>query len=325
MKKITLSLALASTLAFGANETFKFSGVHYLGFKHDSATNTNKFETRRNYFELRAYPFENKKDYSRITFDTYQAANGSWNVRLKYGYLYLDNILPYTGVEVGLVHRPWIDFEEHHNWLFRSISKTFIEGTPDLVNSADLGVNFKTKTQYFSSEVGLFNGSGYHGIKLGKGMSFEWRATAHLLGTGNKKEKSSTTYADVSFFGQYGFDNVRNSNPANGKYVWYGINAVYNQPLFLVGATYLKTKDASASKAGSGWSVNAEIRPLKKVSLFGRYDDYKYDNGNRKKAIIAGAAYAYNSNVKFILDYHQVKVNGAKTRDSIGLSTEVKW
>jgi len=45
--------------------------------------------------------------------DTHTDSAGETNVRLKYAYLYLDNILPSTGVEFGQAHRPWIDYEEH--------------------------------------------------------------------------------------------------------------------------------------------------------------------------------------------------------------------
>ena len=65
--------------------------------------------------------------------------------------LYLDNILPFTGVEIGQVHRPWIDYEEHGGWNYRSISKVFVEQNngAHLTNSADLGVNFKQKPSTF--------------------------------------------------------------------------------------------------------------------------------------------------------------------------------
>jgi len=35
----------------------------------------------------------------RLTLDTHTDSAGETNVRLKYAYLYLDNILPSTGVE----------------------------------------------------------------------------------------------------------------------------------------------------------------------------------------------------------------------------------
>jgi len=140
----------------------KFSGTHYLGFVSSSPEEgdaTNDFETRRNYLQVKAYFKENPKDYARITLDTHNTSDGESNVRLKYAYLYLDNVLPNTGVEFGQAHRPWIDYEEHNAWNYRSISKTLVEAKygADLTNSADRGINFKTKTPYFSSELGVLN------------------------------------------------------------------------------------------------------------------------------------------------------------------------
>jgi len=313
----------------------KFSGKHYLGFVSDNAGDDreNKFETRRNYFQVKGYFGEDSKDYFRITLDTFQNKysddtsakdSGSWEVRLKYAYLYLDNILPFTGVELGQVHRPWIDNEEHGGWNYRSISKVFVEAHngAHLTNSSDLGVNFKTKTKYFSSELGLFNGEGYHGIESGEGLSAEWRLTGHIIGSGTHKAKKKYTYANVSFLGQWN----EQSNSHKGEDLnWYGIHAVYNQPLFLVAAQYIETEDAHSEYAGSGYSVNAEVRFMERWNLIGRYDNFELDSGDEKERTIAGVAYKYNSNVEFIANYLGEDIDGETQTDAIMLTAEVNW
>ena len=323
------SIAPKGTVVKSKVPVLKFSGTHYLGFVSDKVgasdgSRINKFETRRNYLQVKGYFAENPKDYMRVTLDTHQDSTGDWKLRLKYAYLYLDNILPYTGIEIGQAHRPWIDYEEHHGWFYRSISKTFIEGTPDLINSSDLGFNFKTKTDYFSSELGLFNGSGYHGIKDGNGLSAEWRLTAHLLGTGKKHVHKDNTYADISFFGQYGTNGIKNSN-IDGDYKWYGVHAVYNQSAFLLSAQYLKVDSGKVSKQGDGWSINGEVRPLEDISVFAKYDDFTLDNDTEKKRTIAGIGYKYNKNIEFIVNYDKKEVNDVTTRDAVMVSTEVNW
>ncbi len=343
------------TPVFAKASKLKFSGTHYLGFVHGKHTEGgatpnnytyNDFETRRNYIQLKAYLFDNPKSYARVTLDTAQKSNGDWEVRLKYAYLYLDNVLPYTGVEFGQAHRPWIDYEEHHGWLYRSIAKTFVERghDADFTNSADLGINFKTKTEYFSSELGIFNGEGYHGLIDNKddnnGLSYEWRLTANLLGTGKKHVHKHDQYADISFYGQINQeDGKRGETLANGKdgdFDWYGFNAVYNQPEFLIAGNYLKSTKAAAKYKGHGWSVNGELRlltfspELDKWNLIGRYDDWKLDSGAEKKSVIAGVAYKWNKNVEFILNYDDYKAyddTGAfDTEDQKVLFTaEVNW
>ncbi len=338
MKKLVLSqvataLLLSASLQAGGVEVkskagvLKFSGVHYLGFVHkdpEVGDSDDKFETRRNYFQVKAYFNDMPKNYLRVTVDTHNEDGASY-VWLKYAYLYLDSVLPNTGVEIGQVHRPWIDYEEHHNWLYRSIAKTFVEehNGAHFTNSADKGINFKTKTDSFSSEIGLFNGEGYHGSdKDGEnGLSFEWRLTASLLGTGKKHvHASKDTYADLSFMGQYNTKHLKNDE----DFVWYGINAVYNQPQFLIGATYLTADDkgeANNGKTGSGYSVNGEYRLDDRWAFLGRYDYFEDDNNKERKETIAGMAYKYSKNVKFIANIFNIE----DKEDKAMLTAEVKW
>ncbi|DAB40042.1 MAG TPA: hypothetical protein CFH81_07460 [Sulfurovum sp. UBA12169] len=317
----------------------ELSGKHYLGFVSDNADDTNEFETRRNYLQVKGFFEDNPKNYFRITLDTFQntgetdAEDGdSWEVRLKYAYLYLDNVLPYTGVEIGQSHRPWIDYEEHGGWNYRSISKVFVEADEGahLTNSADLGVNFKTKMPHFSSELGLFNGEGYHDLENGDGLSAEWRLTGHLLGTGKEKRKDDMTYADISFFGQW---NDESNKHKNEDLNWYGMHAVYNQPEFLVAAQYVSTEDANAKYAGDGWSVNGEFRlatlskSMKDYGIIGRYDSWDLDNYTEKerRRTIAGLTYQYNKYVEFIANYMNEEIDGTDETDAFMLTTEVNW
>jgi len=344
-----------ATPVFAKASKLKFSGLHYLGLVHGEHTEGgstpnnytyNDFETRRNYIQVKAYLFDDPKSYARVTLDTAQKADGDWEVRLKYAYLYLDDILPYTGVEFGQAHRPWIDYEEHHGWLYRSIAKTFVERghDADFTNSADLGINFKTKTEYFSSELGIFNGEGYHGIIDNKddnnGLSYEWRLTANLLGTGKKHVHKHDQYADISFYGQVNQEDGKRgevlTSGQDGDFVWYGLNAVYNQPEFLIAANYLKSTKADVKYKGHGWSVNGELRlltfspELEKWNLVGRYDDWKLDSGAEKKSVIAGVAYRWSKNIEFILNYDDYKAydnaGAFDTEDErILFTAEVNW
>lgn len=367
-----------STPVFAKTSKLKFSGTHYLGFVSNNAdymdgsdSSSSYFETRRNYLQVKAYFFEDPKSYMRVTLDTHQIHNsvkddsevsfgntGDWEVRLKYAYLYLNNILPATGVEFGQAHRPWIDYEEHHGWNYRSIQKTMVEAKhgADWSNSADIGVNFKTKTEYFSSELGAFNGEGYHGTydkggydSEGNSLSLEWRLTGHILGTGKKHVHKHDTYADVSFFGQYNmaYGHKGGTNSITGDaedFKWYGVHAVYNQPAFLISAQYLKSNSAAEKYAGKGWSVNGELRlgdltgSSHNMGLLARYDDFTYDNYkmDEKKTAIAGLFWELNKNVEFVLSWEQDKTDynylyatpsdsSVTQNDALLFTAEVKW
>lgn len=313
------------------------SGTHYLGFVSNKTrtnagikTRDNQFETRRNYLQVKGFFADNPKDYVRLTLDaTYSGKDtneGYSDVIVKYAYLYLDEILPYTGVEIGQAHRPWIDYEEHHGWWYRSISKVFVEddNAAHFTNSADLGLDFKTKTDYFTSELGIFNGEGYHGtLPTENKLSAEWRLTGHLLGTGKNKEKADETYANVSFFGQHNTDYKGNGEDFN----WYGVHAVYNQPEFLLAAQYVKATKGGSSVEGDGWSVNGEYRVMKDWNLIGRYDKYELDSDIDRKRTIAGIAYEYNKNVELIANWQKTDVSGTSgfKDDALMLTAAIEW
>ncbi|MFZ2891206.1 hypothetical protein [Sulfuricurvum sp.] len=374
-------------------KTLEFSGTHYLGFttsepttQSSTAGRSSGFEMRRNYLQVKA--FFNDKDYARVTMDTTKELasyvgtaedTGTDNLKtsqgggyadmfVKYAYLYLDNILPYTGVEMGIVHRPWIDYEEHNSWHYRSFNKVALEEKSsattvtetglDLVNSADFGINFKTKTENFSSEIGVFNGEGYHGDKIAGNqqndsrLSVEWRLTGHLIGSGEKvgkADRTKDTYAQISTLGLVSHNHKDNAvaigDAAEYDRSFYGIHAVYNQPEFLLAAQYVKAEDDVRISTGTDleydlFSINAEIRPFTDWTIIGRYDDYKKENKTAagvktvnyegEKKIVA-LAYKYNKNVSFIgtAKYCDEKngagVTTAYDKDIYMLTTELKW
>ncbi len=321
----------------------QFSGVHYLGFvlrDPDEGESTSKFETRRNYFQVKGY-FD-KKNYMRLTLDTHQKDDGDWAVRLKYAYLWLADILPHTGIEIGQVHRPWIDYEEHHGWLYRSISKTFVESSEGahLINSADLGVNLKTKTDHFSSEIALVNGEGYHGKSSGQGLSLEARLTWHALGTGRKHVKATRDrWLDVSLFGvKSNDDESRTGVPGGTDFTMAGIHFAWNTPHFLLAAMYVDAdNDEWGAYDGSGITVNAEYRPNDRWAILARRDDWdqsevRSNKGGDRTNTILGIAWRYNSSVRFILnteliDYDEDDaLNAGKTDETRWYATaEVHW
>ena len=316
----------------------KFSGLTYVGYTFndykdgetsvpgkDFKNDKSNFELRRAYFQLKAYLLDDPKSYYRVTLDAHQNDDDDLVVRMKYGYLYLNAILPATGVEVGLVHRPWHDYEEHNAWYFRDIAKVMVEASNSahLSNSADFGFNFKTKTKYFDSEVGIFNGEGYHsdfnddaGDKAGTGMSAEWRATTHMLGVSGKDKQDTKTYFDASFFGQYNMKHKTSADGVDGNYddlVFMGLHTVYNMPSLLVSAQYILSTDTAdnssyvSAQAGSGYSVNGEYRlgSHKHFRALARYDSWtntelSSSDETAQNTYIAGLAWDQNHNVQWV-------------------------
>jgi hypothetical protein len=194
-----------------------------------------------------------------------------------------------------------------------------------LTNSADLGINFKTHTDYFSSEIGLYNGEGYHGKQAGTGMSFEWRLTANVLGTGKKHvHATQDEYLDISFLGQLNRD-----YKGGDDLDWYGIHAVYNRPMFLLAGMYYDADNHGGSHEGNGYSFNGEFRPVPKWAVLGRYDRWTDQSGPRdldRTETIGGVAYTYNKNVKFIANVFDIDTDdNTKDETKYMFTTEVHW
>jgi hypothetical protein len=313
-----------SVSVFSHADKLKFSGLAYVGYRYNDfkeQDNESNFEVRRAYLQLKAYLMDDPKSYYRVTLDAHQDAattDGNFQVRVKYAYIYLHDVLPFTGVELGLAHRPWHDYEEHTSWHYRNISKVLVEqgNGAHLSNSADFGFNFKTKTQYFDSEIGLYNGEGYHNVQLEKGLSLEWRATAHILGVNGKDKQTTKTYWDASFFGQYNKDHKDMTATTAGRYddlVFGGLHTVYNQPSFLVAAQYIESLDTAdngsyvSAQAGAGYSFNGEYRfgGAKEYRVLGRYDSWTPEKENSadeftQNTYIAGFAWQQNHNLQWV-------------------------
>ncbi len=316
------------TSVFSHADKLKFDGEAFIGYKNTHYKDgkhafNQKFGVSRGYFQLKAYLLDDPKSYYRITMDLTQEkstkanTNGSMIVRAKYAYLYLHDVLPVTSLEIGLAHRPWHDYEEHNSWMFRSVSPILIENEngAHISSSADFGVLAKTRTKFFDSDIGVFNGEGYHSAQNSNGMSLEWRFTGHLLGTHGHPDK--TTYLDASFFGQLNqkhSDNTKTNHEDDLHF--YGFHTVYNMPAFLASAQYVTSEDTSVNSSatgavskgsGSGYSFNVEGRvgSEHQYKAFARVDKWTPDvvSGAKKYAkntYIGGVAWRQNSNVEWV-------------------------
>ena len=391
MKKVILSTLAALTLTtsvavagepvewYSKASKLKFSGLTYLGYTHtdfkndakfkndsnltaqpmDAKDGTDKFQMRRAYVQIKAYLLEDPKSYFRVTLDMEHddsdKSTGDYNVRFKYAYLYLNEILPFTGVEMGIVHRPWIDYEEHNSWFYRDTHWVFVEAgnAAKLTNSADLGFNFKTKTEYFSSEVGIFNGEGYHDNSDGDGVSAEWRFTGHILGKHKKDAQNTETYWDASFYGQYNMKNHKYQDfNENQDLVWGGLHTVFNMPMFMLGAQYVESQNTIDSitgvtnpiynKAGKGYNAHAIFRlgDEKQFRLVARYDHWTPEKlvdteELSKNTYYAGFVWEQSDNVEWVANYLQyandlsannvMAVNAKDNSSSYMLTAQVKF
>ncbi len=316
-----------STSVFSHADKLKFSGQAFIGYKYTNfddylgttPESDQSFQIRRGYLQVKAYLLDDPKSYYRVTFDLKNDSSFDTNslaVRAKYAYLNLNEVLPATSLEIGLAHRPWHDYEEHNSWLYRSVSEILIENknSAHLSSSADYGVMAKTRTKFFDSDIGIFNGEGYHGAQNSNGMSLEWRFTGHLLGTHGHPEKN--TYLDASFFGQLNqkhYNATAQGTTENDDLKFYGFHTVFNMPSFLVSGQYVtstNTADAAgevSKGAGDGYSFNVEgrIGNEHQYKAFAKYDNWTPDAAAgaeeyTRKTEIFGVAWKQNKNIEWV-------------------------
>lgn len=300
--------------------TLKFGGVHRFSFetkddKLNSANDSSGFQSERNYLQVKAYFDETSKSHARITLDS-KATTGKAETSLKYGYVYLSNVLPNTSLKIGQGHTPWIDFEKKVSFSHDATYGVMLDKTK-IQSSSDRGISFKTKLNSLTVEAGVFNGEGYKESNY-DGVSIDYRLTLDLF------KNNKNNYSNISVAGA-------NNNKYKGVQdrIWYLVHGVYKQPEFLVAAQYLKV-DKDVSKKGDAYSINADFYPTSNTIIFGRYDQFNYDNGKEDKTIVAGVGYKYNKNIKFYVSNLQKKNNdaaGVKTKNEnyYRFTTEVKW
>jgi hypothetical protein len=355
-------------------------GTHFFGYtfvnpavKNSLADDSAGFESRRNHLQAKL-DLDGKNHFfilmdatkeiatatrttvkdaaTSATVYTYdKAGNVTASPYFKFAYLWLDSVLPNTGVEIGFSHRPWINYEENNAWFYRSINKIAMEDKttassfgPGIMNSSDLGFNFKTATPYFSSEIGLFNGEGFDSSNNANNqtnttkLSFEARATAHLMGGGDKKvDKMAAEYANISLTTlqspQHKDDNLIVRDGAEYDRSMLNAHFVYNNPHALFSAQYYTLEDKpnnASSKKSNGYSLNGEFRPLKPWTLLARYDhlETKQNGAQLEKGsqFIYGVSYDLSRYAQFILSGKDVNAMGiANDKKVYMLTTELKW
>ena len=313
----------------------------------------NKFAIKRGYFRF-------TKEFmpwfeSHITFDVAQESiqnsklSDSIQVRLKYiyGKFKLPDLafLTKPNIEVGLVHMPWLDYEENTNF-YRMQDTMFLERN-SIFNSAEIGATFTSLLsgempkeyqesvnnayagRYGSIQGGVYNGGGYHATEQNKNKVLEGRVTIRPL-------PDVIPGLQLTYFGITGKGNTA-ANPDWTTNLAFG--SFESEPLVVTGQYYWGKgqHDGSNETKKDGFSFFTELKlynmfkdPINRFSMIGRYDhfdpntDQKDDDNNR---YIAGVAYYLDKPHKnmFVADYDHVdyKAIGKKDDHRVQLTLQV--
>jgi hypothetical protein len=313
---------------------FKIGGLWYLSYQNGETGNTtgadsrfNTFAIKRGYLtvEKELFPWFNARITTDVTTvkDATSNLDGSLGVRIKYLYGQFNApdiaFLTKPNVEIGMVHMPWLDYEEHINY-YRLQDTMFVERN-GIFNSADIGITFSSflggfvnddyrnnvssayPGRYGSVEAGIYNGGGYAASEKNRNKVFEGRLTVRPL-------PDVIPGFQLTYFGTTGKGNT-DKEPGWTTNVAFG--SFESEPIVLTGQYYWgKGQQNGANETKKdGYSFFTELKPLKKFSVIGRYDhfdpntDKSTDENNR---YIAGVAYHIDKQHKnmVLLDYDTV-------------------
>lgn len=305
------------------------SGQWFLAYRagETGGEEFNEFALRRGYITL-------KKNFSdsfsgRITQDISvdREGDGRGDVEMRLRYCYVRYRFPDTlfltnpFFEFGLVHRPWLDFEQQVN-PYRVQGTMFLERV-GVISSADYGItgvalfggqvdegfrnrgNRSYPGRYGSLSVGLYNGGGYHAIEENPNKTVEGRLTVRPL-------PDRLPGLQISAHGAVGKGNVAEAPDWEyaGGFLSFEDERVILTAMVIEGTGDYSGKevDESGKALGQdGFSLFADLKPWPwPVSLFGRYDEHERRTGDgrvRGERVIAGIAYRIPTGGQLIVDY----------------------
>ncbi|MFW5740888.1 MAG: hypothetical protein ACOC1F_11035 [Myxococcota bacterium] len=311
-------------------DTFDFSTLWFLHsiYGSEPSGEYSAFRVSRGYFTAKIRP----EDYfaARITMDAHQDEEGDMEVRLKYLYGQfflgdLGSVITNTNVEYGLVHVPWLDFEQDINQ-YRMQGTMFVERY-GLFNSADFGltlagllgeelsreyqkeVSKDAPGTFGSFAVGVYNGGGYHEEEQNENKVVEGRVSVRPLGP-------IFPNLQLSYFGLYGKGNVAPGPQSPPDWRVHTGMASFQHEYAVLTATYTMGEgNQKGTQVGAdgealdfaGYSAFVEAKlPWIDSSLIGRYDRFDWDTDGGPapvQRVIWGAAYHFRGRNTILVDW----------------------
>ncbi len=303
------------------------SGQWFLAFQQketDGQVASNAFVLKRGYI---TFSKELSKNLSvRFTQDiiTDEEGDDAGNIEMRLKYCYLKYVPFNTGVlkksflEAGMVHRPFLDFDERIN-SYRFQGTMFLERYK-IINSADFGITYVALLggelenpssrgitsgypgKYGSLAFGVYNGGGYHALELNRGKTVEGRLTlrpftafapglqvtyAYAGGKGNTASapRFENHCALISFESRFARTAVQ-----------------YTKGFGNMAGTLVTTEGKSMKVEGI--SAFAEVFAIPaKVSCFFRYDRFEIlTSQDKKQRLIGGLAWSFYKKNRILLD-----------------------
>lgn len=329
-----------------------FSGQIFFSYTKflDNREVDNQFQLKRAYVTFKQALSDriNIRFTQDITVDQEGLDKGNIELRLKYAYVNVElndvAFIKKPAFEVGVVHRPWIDFEQSIN-NFRSRELMLLD-YHSILSSADYGLTFtgqfgedipNAKTRgigsvpgrFGSFSLGVYNGGGYSALEENNNKLLEGRLSLRPL-------PAALPGFQISFLGAYGKGNI----PENPDFRLAGTALSFESRYWATIAQFFLSAGDNAGQFIhadfspvnlQGWSVFNEIKPFKiPISLTLRFDElYNRDTEAwMSRKALAGLAYIFSNRSKIIAGFDQnwEQVAGITTSyNSLGLTAEIQF
>lgn len=300
------------------NTSFSIKGDWYIAYQWLVPNeNNNAFKLKRGYLTVEN-TFNNtfSARYTQdITIDSEGEDAGNVELRFKYCYLKIQipsgSVFTNSYVELGLVHRPWIDFEEHING-YRVQSQMFLERSK-ILGSADFGLTYVTLLggmmdkkylkqvsssypgKYGSVAIGLYNGGGYHALERNNNKTIEARFTLRPF---------PSNFPGLQFSYNMAYGKGNDTIPTD--FILNSFYASYESKLLTLTAQYYTGKgnmSGTNEDHNKGYSFFGEIViPKTRLMLFSRYDYFDPGTGKAYRILVGGCGYRFYKENKLIID-----------------------
>jgi hypothetical protein len=338
------SSQLESVKALFPDNSTTISGQWFLKFQ-SGELHSEKFS---HFIVTRGYITINKKltqnISARITPDISidKEGDGKGDVEMRLKYCYIQFKLPdfaffsIPTVRFGIIHNPWLQYEQ-------KINRYRIQGTMYLqryrtINSADAGIVFSSNIggefknrlmqkngisnngKYGSFAIGLFNGSGYHGIENNSNKTIEGRLSIRPF-------YNFLPGLQLSYIGAYGKGNTEFEPPwklnacfVSFEHKFFAVTGTYYQGLGNTFGSFVD--DSNNSTDQGGFSIFGDLKLLNgKVSLFGRYEKFDFSENfttDSNERTIVGIAHHLYKKSKLLFDYDVLSYpHSDKKKDSV--------
>ncbi len=315
---------------FGPGKHVTLSGLFYLAgqYRLEGTESAFAFQVRRAYFTVEADLTKNLS--VRYTQDITLDAEGgdAGNVELRIKYLYAQYKVPsfwvftHNRLKFGIVHRPWLDFEEHIN-AYRVQGTMFMERS-QLFNSSGFGLSYQgffggklsgeyvkrvhphDAGKYGSFAFGLYNGGGYHQFEKNMSKNFEVRVSLRPF-------PEKLPGLQFSYTGLFGKGNIPESPVfrLNAGFVSYQgqnltLTVQYEKGL---GNSYGTMVDSSfRALPHRGYSFYGELKiPGTPFAFYGRYDHFTLEDAGQNERQIYGLSWRFLNNNKLVFTFQNGK------------------